>query len=282
MNERVRFVFMRVVPKRALSRLVGRFAHTSASRAAIKPFAKRYAIDLTEAERSIEQYGNLCDFFSRRLKAGLRPIDPANESVVSPVDGTVSEMGIIRSGTLIQAKGVHFCVDQLLGGRSDLAEQYEGGWFVTVYLSPADYHRIHMPIEGDVIRSMYVPGTLFPVNLFGVRNVPGLFAKNERLISFIRSEQGSVALVKVGSTIVGSVKVVYDHKLGTNLRRPKMRTVEMQGTRLLKGAELGRFEFGSTIILLFERGMVDENSAVSFGTKVRMGERLVTLVKQQV
>lgn len=279
MNDRVQLAIMNLIPKNTISRLAGGFAKSSISRGFIPGYVKKFNINVAEAEKSIEEYPNLVEFFIRRLKPGLRPVDERLTSVVSPVDGKVSQVGPIREGQIVQAKGTSYTVADLLGGDTERARRYEGGTFLTVYLSPTDYHRIHTPLAGRVTAYTYVPGTLFPVNPFGVRAVQGLFAKNERLITYFDTEAGEVALVKVGATIVGSVKVEYDVKAGTNIKGGRLQHQELEnGPVYGKGDEVGRFEFGSTIILLFEPGRVELEERLKPEAVVRMGEALGHIV----
>lgn len=275
MNDRLQLFLMNLIPKNAISRLAGLFASSGFSRLFIPMYIRKFNINVSEAEKSVEDYPSLVEFFIRRLKPELRPIDAAPNAVVSPVDGKVSQGGPIERGQIVQAKGVTYTVEELLGGDRERAKRYEGGTFLTVYLSPTDYHRIHTPLAGKVTAYTYVPGTLFPVNPFGVRAVQGLFAKNERLITYFDTEAGEVALVKVGATIVGSVKVVYDEQAGTNIRGGRLESRELpNGPVMEKGEEMGRFEFGSTIILLFEPGRVQLSDRLRPETVVRMGERI--------
>jgi len=275
MNDRLQLALMKMIPKNTISRMAGKFAYSPISRRVIPGYVRKFNINVEEAEKPLHEYPNLVEFFTRRLKEGRRPLDGTAGTVVSPVDGKVSQGGRIENGNLIQAKGVFYTVAELLGGDKERAQRYEGGVFLTVYLSPTDYHRIHTPLAGKVTAYTYVPGTLFPVNPFGVRAVQGLFAKNERLVTYFDTEAGEVALVKVGATIVGSVKVEYDEKAGTNIRggRLEARTLA-NGPSYAKGAEVGRFEFGSTIILLFEPGRVRLDERLHPETVVRMGERI--------
>jgi len=279
MNDRLQLALMKLMPKNTVSRLAGKFAYSKASRRVIPMYARKFNINLAEAEKPLEQYPNLVEFFTRRLKDGQRPIDQTPGRVVSPVDGKVSQGGRIEDGNLIQAKGVFYTVAELLGGDQERAKRYDGGTFLTVYLSPTDYHRIHTPLAGTVTGYTYVPGTLFPVNPFGVRAVQGLFAKNERLITYFDTEAGEVALVKVGATIVGSVKVEYDAQAGTNIRGGALESRSLaHGPHYGKGAEVGRFEFGSTIILLFEPGRVELDDRLHPETVVKMGEGIGNLL----
>ncbi|HEU4965386.1 MAG TPA: archaetidylserine decarboxylase [Bacilli bacterium] len=275
MNDRLQLFLMNLIPKNTISRLAGAFARSRFSRRVIPAYIRKFQINVDEAEKAVHEYPNLVEFFTRRLKEGLRPVDPRPGVIVCPVDGKVSQTGRIEQGRLLQAKGVQYTVESLLGGDKERAERYEGGTFLTVYLSPTDYHRIHTPLAGQVTEFLYVPGTLFPVNPFGVRAVPGLFAKNERLITYFATEAGEVALVKVGATIVGSVKVEYDEQAGTNIRGGRLqREILQNGPSYGKGAEVGRFEFGSTIILLFEPRQVELSARLTPETVVRMGEAI--------
>jgi phosphatidylserine decarboxylase len=275
MGDRLKLVMIKMLPKKTISRIIGRFAQSRASRPLIRPYAKFYKVDLTQAEKPIHRYMSLTEFFTRRLKEGARTVAEGAHVAVSPVDGCVSEFGTITDKTLLQAKGVTYSLPELLGGDEERAQRYEGGTFLTLYLSPKDYHRIHMPVSGTVVHYTYVPGTLFPVNPFGVRTVAGLFAKNERLITYIDTSAGELAVVKVGATIVGSVRVVYDDKLTTNVKRgkPARGSVE-QGPYLAKGAELGLFQFGSTVILLFEPGMIELSPRIRIGEFLHFGEAI--------
>ncbi|MFD2171237.1 archaetidylserine decarboxylase [Tumebacillus lipolyticus] len=279
MSDRLQLFLMNLLPKNTVSRLAGRFAGSGFSRLFIPYYIRKFNINLHEVEKRWEEYPSLVEFFIRRLKEEARPIDRSAGSIISPVDGKVAQLGAIEDGNLVQAKGVFFTVEELLGGDRKRAERYRGGTFLTVYLSPTDYHRIHMPLDGAVNGSTYVPGTLFPVNPFGVRAVNGLFAKNERLITYFDTEAGEVALVKVGATIVGSVKVEYDELAGTNIKGGRLEQKELtDGPRYAKGEEVARFEFGSTIILLFEPGQVVLSDQLQNEASVRMGEKIGQVV----
>lgn len=274
MTVRTRIALLSLLPKNAISRLAGRFAKSRWSRPIIPGFARKFNIDLSEAALPIEAYPTLVDFFTRELKPGLRPTHPDPSVMVSPVDGRVAQFGRLDRGELLQAKGVTYTAADLLAD-SELAKRYVGGFFITIYLSPRDYHRIHTPVEGQVAGATYVPGKLWPVNPTGVEGVPGLFAKNERLITYLDSSFGRVAVVKVGATIVGSVKVVYDAGLGTNIKGGRVDRRTFAGPRLDKAEELGRFEFGSTVILLVEPGDFAWAPEVQVGAPVKLGQALL-------
>ncbi|UOF89214.1 archaetidylserine decarboxylase [Fodinisporobacter ferrooxydans] len=277
-SDRIKFMAVRVLPKHLLSRLAGTFARSSFSRVFIPLYIKAFQIDLTQIEKKPHEYQSLTEFFTRRLLPDVRPIDPHAHSIVSPVDGTVAQFGVIRDGKLIQAKGVTYTVAELL---ADVQKQnvYEGGWFITIYLSPTDYHRIHMPVAGTPSMYTYVPGSLYPVNPLGVKYVPGLFAKNERIITYFKGPYGEFALVKVGATIVGSVVVEYGNAR-TNVKRGQLIHCELpSAVEYGKGQECGRFEFGSTVILLFPRGVLVPEPGLFSGQTLRMGQRIGELVR---
>lgn len=279
MKDDILLVLLALLPMKSVSRLVGKLAKSNFSRNLIPFYARHFKIDVTQAEKSLSEYPNLVEFFIRRLKPGQRPVSSNENSITSPVDGKISAFGTITNGELIQAKGVNYQVKDLLGGDVLKAKKYLGGSFMTIYLSPRDYHRIHAPFGGQVTEYTYVPGTLFPVNALGVRAVKGLFAKNERLITFLQTKIGEVAVVKVGATIVGSVKVFYDSFAGTNIANVTVTHKWLQdGPVLTKGAEIGYFEFGSTVILLFEPDQVVFDSSLKEGESVQMGQEIGRVV----
>ncbi len=243
------------------------------SRRLIPLYIKMYRIDTRDVVKDVSEFDSLLDFFIRRLRADARPIDTHPERIVSPVDGTVAERGTIRDNQLIQAKGYAYTVEQLLGGDEARAASFYNGSFITLYLSPRDYHRIHAPIAAGIEAMRYIPGELYPVNERGIRLVRQLYVRNERLISYLLTDCGTVALVKVGATNVGSIKVDYDPTIGTNVKgaRPAERLYE-PAIAVHKGEELGRFEFGSTVILLFPPQCVTFLPRIKAGEAVRVGE----------
>jgi len=275
-NGRLLIAALSAVPKHGLSRLVG-----AATRAALpgplllgamRAFAARYAVDLAECP-PLETYPTFGQFFARPLLPGRRPIAPGAEVPVSPVDAVVSECGLSADGRLVQAKGIDYAAGALLAD-AELARRLAGGAWATLYLSPRDYHRIHFPLSGVVTGWRYVPGTLWPVNPASVRYVPGLFARNERLVTVLSTPLGLCALVAVGATIVGRVRASYDPAVpATNLRGAEARRHDYPSPiPVEKGAELGAFEMGSTVILLFEPGRVALSPSVVPGARVRVGE----------
>ncbi len=278
MSDRLFIAALRLVPKNALSRLVGALTRWRAPgpvrRAAMRAFAARYGIDLSECP-DLEVYRSFGEFFARPLRPGLRPIAPGDRVVVSPVDAVVSEAGVTAGGKLVQAKGIDYPAAALLGDEA-LAARLEGGAYVTLYLSPKDYHRIHFPLGGAVAGWRYVPGRLWPVNPASVRTVRGLFAVNERLVTILDTPLGRCAVVAVGATVVGRVRAYYDPTVPvTNL--PGARAARRDYEPPLpaaKGQELGAFEMGSTVILLFEKGRVRIDPRLVPGARVRVGEEI--------
>jgi phosphatidylserine decarboxylase len=274
MNDRTFIALMGLVPKNVLSRLAGALTRWEAPRAlldrAITAFAGRYGVDLSECDAP-QAYRTFGEFFARPLKPGRRPIAAGEEVVVSPVDGVVSETGLATAGRLVQAKGIDYTVGTLLGD-FELAGRFEGGAWATIYLSPRDYHRIHFPLGGRVTGWQYVPGRLWPVNAASVRTVPFLFAVNERLVVHLDTAVGACAVVSVGATIVGRVRASFDASVPpTNLPGAQMEHRRYdEPIAVDKGAELGAFEMGSTVIVLFEPGRVALR--LSPGQRVRVGE----------
>ncbi len=277
MSDRLFISAMRAVPKNALSRLVGRLTDWQGPgpvlRAAMRAFASWYDIDLA-ASPPLGTYRTFGQFFARPLLPGLRPIAPGDGVPVSPVDGRVSEVGLAIGGRMIQAKGLDYSLEALLGDAA-LARRLEGGRWLTIYLSPQDYHRIHFPLGGAVAGWRYVPGELWPVNAASVANVPGLFTVNERLVTLLESPLGLVAIVAVGATVVGRVRASYDGTVPVTDQpgADGMQRGEYAPPQPVeKGAELGAFEMGSTVILVFEPGRVTLSGRLAPGEKVRVGE----------
>ena len=274
MNDRAFITLMKLLPKASLSRLVGVATRLPAPsrlhQTAAGIFARAYNVELGEAEKPISGYDTFGDFFARRLKPGARPVASGAQVVVSPVDGTVSEVGLTEGGRLIQAKGMDYTLAALLADASR-AERFRGGAFATLYLAPRDYHRIHAPLGGTITGYSYVPGKFWPVNPASVRTVPNLFAANERLITWLSTPAGEVAVVKVGATCVGRIRASYDDVVTHQDQRAK---AKQYGTPIPveKGGELGAFEMGSTVILCFEPRRVTLDGSLQPGTVLRMGQ----------
>jgi phosphatidylserine decarboxylase len=243
-----------------VSRLTGAFAKSKASRALIPRFAKTYGISIQDAEKHVTDYASLNDFFTRRLKQGLRPLDSNLSSVLSPVDALITGMGSIHDGLIVDVKGQDYTIEELLN-RSPRTVNYKNGFYFVLYLSPTDYHRIHSPVTGKVIEKEHVPGKVYPVNDFGLRYMTRVLSRNERLITFLQHEAGEIAVVKVGALNVSSIR--YAEPLPNQLER---------------GQELAYFEFGSTVVLLLEEDIFEPRPDLMVGKKVKMGEAIGALL----
>lgn len=240
------------------------------SRWLMQAFVRRFALDLSEAElTTVNDYPHLNALFTRALRADARPIDPRPDAVLSPVDGRVSQIGTISNGQLLQAKGQQFQLDELLGGAEDLAAQFADGQFATLYLSPHDYHRIHMPLTGELRTVIEVPGRLFSVNPATVATRPRLFARNERVICHFTTESGPLVLVLVGALLVGSIETVWAGRITPPRLRQIRRTDYKDDAPLLKrGDEMGRFNMGSTVIVLLPANSAQWLKTLSSGSAV--------------
>jgi phosphatidylserine decarboxylase len=279
LSERLAVAGQHLLPKQALTSMAGAFARWQGgalTTSVIRWFIGRYGVNMAEAaDADPAAYASFNDFFTRALKPGARPLVPAD--LVSPVDGAISQLGAIAGDQLLQAKGHSYSTTALVGGDAALAAHFHGGQFATIYLSPRDYHRIHMPCAGRLLRMVHVPGELFSVNPATARGVPGLFARNERVVCVFESEDGAPwVLVLVGATIVGSMATVW-HGLVNPPRTGRLRewAYQDEDIRLSQGAEMGRFLLGSTVVLLFPRRdgrQVAFNPAWAPGGAVRVGQ----------
>lgn len=274
-SDRLVVMLQYLLPKQALTLFAGKVAgiRGGASTARlIKWFIGRYQVNMAEAANpDMASYATFNEFFTRALRSDARPL--AQADFICPVDGAISQFGDIENDQLFQAKGHHFSTTALVGGDSDLAAKFQGGSFATLYLSPRDYHRIHMPCDGRLTRMIYVPGDLFSVNPATARGVPGLFARNERVVCVFDSEHGPFVLTLVGATIVGSMATVWHGVVNP----PRSRDVrewqyDKQPVLLKKGDEMGRFLLGSTVVMLFPKNTLQFNSQWTPAQAVRMGE----------
>jgi len=263
-SDRARRSIWRIVPKRAVSGVIG-FGATRGIPGPLRAtmlarFAHIYGIDVTEAEKPLAEYGGFDEFFTRRLRPGARPIDGAPDRIVSPADGVVVECSVVTEGKMMQAKGHLFTLAELLADDA-VARRLEGGPYLITYLSPKDYHRVHAPVAGKVIGWDHVPGTLFSVNAASVRSEPGLFVRNERLVTLIEMDAGALAAVVMVAAIgVGHITVSYDGDIGTHRRAfvdagLRKRRYDVPAP-IARGEELGVFHLGSTTIVVFEPGRV--------------------------
>lgn len=272
--------FQRMVPQHGLSRLGYKLANAKTpwlKNRLIKQFIDHYNVNMDEAiSSSIDDYVDFNDFFTRALKPDARPIDPDNNSIVSPADGTISQLGTILNGDIFQAKGKSFSTAALLGADDADSQCFLNGHFITIYLSPRDYHRVHMPITGKLLYSRYIPGKLFSVNDTTTQNIAGLFAKNERLVSLFETAAGRCAVVLVGAMMVAGIESVWHghYSPGTVLNSD----LSDDNITLEKGHEMGRFRFGSTAILLFEPEQVTFSEQYKAENTVRLGSALGTFI----
>lgn len=268
-----------LLPQHLLSRLVGLLAesrHPAIKQTFINRFAARYRINMDEAAQpDLNAYENFNTFFTRALKPGARPIDAEPGSIVCPADGAISQLGPIRGDRVFQAKGFDYTLLELLGGGAERAKPFEDGLFATIYLSPRDYHRVHMPYTGTLREMIYVPGDLFSVNTTTAANVPRLFARNERMVAVFDTDIGPMAVIMVGAMIVTSVETVWAGLLQPHGRQVlTTRYDAATAPRLQKGDELGRFRLGSTAIVLVGRDKASWASHYQEGSPTRMGEPL--------
>ncbi|MCF9033660.1 archaetidylserine decarboxylase [Acinetobacter nectaris] len=267
----------RIVPQHQLSRVVGKVAASEnlvVKNLAIQAFKAKYGIDLSIAEQSDAlKYKSFNEFFTRSLKSGVRPIDEAQTHIVSPADGSISQIGEIVNGDIFQAKGQKFTVEQLIGD-PQLAQPFKQGNFATVYLSPKDYHRVHMPFTGTLTETLYVPGELFSVNQVTAENVDGLFARNERMVCLFDTQVGRMAVVLVGAMIVAGIETVATGKVKPTGRLE----LQQHQLELQKGDELGRFYLGSTAVVLFEENAMQWDQTFQATSQVVMGEKLGELL----
>lgn len=267
------------LPKQALTRLMGHLANLqggTTTTAVIRWFIQRYQVNMSEAlNPDPAAYLSFNSFFTRALKPDARPL--ATADWICPVDGAISQIGTIKGDKVFQAKGHNYSAQTLLGGNEQLANQFHDGHFATIYLSPRDYHRIHMPCAGKLLRMIYVPGDLFSVNPTTARGVPGLFARNERVVCIFEGAFGPFAMVLVGATVVGSMATVW-HGVVNPPRSGKIRewTYEDQNIQLSQGEEMGRFLLGSTIVLLTPKSSLQFNPNWQTALPVRLGEAMAS------
>ncbi len=275
MSDRLAVLPQYLLPKQALTTLMGRLAGAQGGRwttAVIRRFITRYGVDMSEAANpDPAAYASFNDFFTRALRPGARPLAAADW--ICPVDGAVSQFGAIAQDQIFQAKGHHYSTTALLGGDAALAAQFQNGHFATIYLSPRDYHRIHMPCSARLLRMVHVPGALFSVNPTTARGVSGLFARNERVVCSFETSAGPLVMVLVGATIVGSMATVW-HGLVNPPRTGVLRSWDYgaQNITLQQGEEMGRFLLGSTVVLLFPQGGLQFNSDWTPAHPVRLGQ----------
>lgn len=273
-----------ILPHHLLSRVMHWFARlewTPAAQLVIKSIVRIYKVDLSTAVNpDLSSYKSFNAFFTRALKPESRPIAPEQDAIVSPVDGTISQLGDIVDGKIFQAKGHSYSLNQLLGDDKSWSKRFENGSFATIYLSPRDYHRIHMPLGGELQKMTHIPGDLFSVNPSTTRTVPRLFARNERVVNLFNTEQGPMAVIMVGAIFVASMDTVWAGTVAPAAQRITQwhYTADHQTLKidLDRGEEMGRFNMGSTVVLLFGQDVLNWASSLAPGIKVQMGQILAT------
>ena len=277
---RLFILFQYLLPQHLLSRLVGKFAESRRLRLPlIRAFIRRYKVDMNQAKvQDIEEFENFNAFFTRELLEGARPISEVPGAIISPADGAVSQLGNITDGLLLQAKGRFYSCESLLANDTQMAGLFNEGRFATIYLSPRDYHRVHMPFAGVLQKTVYVPGKLFSVDHLTTESVPDLFARNERLICLFQTELGPMAVILVGAMIVAGIDTVWSGQVcpapGNGSIRSLDYGAQAPAVELAKGAELGRFRLGSTAIVLFGHGVMDLDPSLEATSPIAMGQML--------
>ncbi|CAG8998718.1 MAG: Phosphatidylserine decarboxylase proenzyme [Candidatus Celerinatantimonas neptuna] len=281
MLDKLQVALQYILPKHLLSRVIGYLADARAGQLTtwiIEQFIRRYRVDMNEAQQSNPgDYSTFNEFFTRELKPGARPIVEGEQKLAHPADGRVSQLGPIHFGRIIQAKEHNYSTRALLGGNEALTREFEGGKFATIYLSPRDYHRVHMPIDGTLRQMIHIPGELFSVNPVTANHVPGLFARNERVVAIFDTAIGPLAMVLVGATIVASIETVWSGTVAPVSKRINHWNYQSQAPiSLKKGEEMGRFKLGSTVVLLFAKDAIDFAKSVRQGDVTQMGSLLAT------
>ena len=254
------YYFIWILPRNSFNRLCGYIADAKLPRffliLLIRLFSWKYGVNLNESSKQVSEYVNFNEFFTRELLPDARSLDPDKETVLSPVDGILGESGIINNEFLIQAKGLEYRLKDLLKN-SEKSKFYDGGVFITIYLAPYNYHRVHSMASGEVSEFCYIPGDLWTVSPLGVHHVPELFARNERLITYFETDSGECALVKVGATVVGRIRVVYHDITSNRIGAGFQKKVLEIPYNVERGDEVALFEMGSTVICLFPPGQIE-------------------------
>lgn len=277
MKDKLFILLQHILPQHLISRAVGAIAECKTpwvKDTFIGWFAKRYRVNMAEAKiEDLRQFPNFNAFFTRELKPDARQFDLEADSICSPADGAVSQLGDIDYGRIFQAKGRGYALTTLLGGNTELADQFKNGSFATIYLSPRDYHRVHMPVTGTLRETIYIPGDLYSVNQTTAENVDQLFARNERLVAIFDTEFGPMAMVLVGAMIVAGIETVWAGQIAPQTKQPQR--INYQPTTpitLNKGDEMGRFKLGSTVVLLFGKDAINWEQQLAAETPLQLGE----------
>lgn len=285
---RLFILFQYLLPHHLLSRMVGVLAQNHLLRKLfIRAFIKRYKVDLSQAKiQEVERFENFNAFFTRELQDGARPLANAQGAIVCPADGAISQLGNITGGNLLQAKGRHYSCESLLAGDVQMAELFRDGTFATIYLSPRDYHRVHMPMAGVLKKTVYVPGKLFSVNQTTADAVPDLFTVNERLICLFDTELGPMGVILVGAMIVAGIDTVWAGEICPRSGKREIQITDYANqapaVELPLGGELGRFRLGSTAIVLFPHGTINFASSLKATSSVAMGQLLGQIISAEI
>lgn len=269
-----------LIPQHLLSRLVGWLANCRwnwLKNLMINWFIKYYQVDMNIAEKpNAKDYATFNEFFIRKLKAGVRSIATEPDTIISPVDGMLSQWGEIKQGKLIQAKGFEYGLESLLAG-SKFTQNFAGGQFMTLYLSPKDYHRVHMPMDGDLLEMTYVPGSLFAVNQATTNQIPAIFAKNERVICMFQTSRGKMAVILIGAMLVASINTTWAGKV-TPSKNKSIKSSFYEGVKLQKGEAMGYFSMGSTVIVLFEPQQARWETCLILDQHIKYGQKIGILI----
>ncbi len=282
MNNRIKIALQYLAPQRALSWLSGVLCHCRWvwwKNWQINLLIRCFGADMSTAQcQQLNDYPDFNSFFTRRLNLKLRPIAEDKQTIVSPVDGAISQIGKIENTLLFQAKGFYFNTIDLLGGSADRAKPFASGYYATLYLAPKDYHRVHMPYAGTLREAIYIPGKLFSVNTLTTQHIPHLFSRNERLVCLFDTDQGPMAVILVGAMLVSGIKTIWSDAI---IASAKIKDVTpTQPISLEKGEELGHFEMGSTVIVLFTANQMAWSRSALVDTDVKMGQALGSLHSQ--
>jgi len=276
-NYRFRILLFRFIPKGFISRIFGYMVLVPLPQAIMKRiiswYSVKYGVNLAEAEIPESGFRNLNSFFTRKLKKNTRKIDGNKKSVIAPTDSRVDQFGDIKNDSILQAKGIDYSLHELIPSRE--AEKFVDGKFITLYLSPGDYHRIHSPVSGEITGFFNIPGKLYTVQEFMVKGLKGLFSVNERLITYIQTPKGTVAVCKIGAMNVGKISLSYNNCVTNGFFRRRNEYFYSAGQRpvINKGDEVGTFNLGSTVILLFQKNMIKFDK-LKEGHKVKVGEKI--------
>ncbi len=276
LKDKLMLLSLKALPKNELSWFFGKIANIKVPSFVIKKFAKQFNINIDEAEKNITEYKTLNEFFTRKLKNGARIVDNSENIITSPSDGVISQFGNIEDTKLLQIKGKFYNLEKLL--KDNNAEKFKNGSFITIYLSPQNYHRVHFCCDGNIEATKYIKGKLFPVNKLSVSNIDELFCINERVITYINNKKaGKIANIMVGATNVGSITLYYDDlKTNQAFQKGKHISYDIDEKNIKKGDMLGCFNFGSTVVMLFEKDKI-EFTDIKHNQVVKMGEKIAKI-----